>query len=602
MDKSIKNIIKILIFIIPFVFYWKFYNIFSYPKWILLNITSIVLLFLFAYDLYKKEGNIILNKKLYKMSFFILMLLLISLLSCFVWWNPIEGILWSLSRSFGWINYLWIAVIAFIGHIYLKKTDIEKVFWYWMYIGILLVVIWIIQKYEFLPQNWIISKVIDSRVSATIWQYNMYWISLIFWMIWSIYISNKKINWYFLAIINIFLLYWIYLSWSRIAVIIALILILFYIILNIGSIIHRIILISIFTIISISGFIFLDRFELNDSNIASIKSRITLNKIWTEAFIDQQLKFQLIWNWIDSTSDILIKKMSPKLYKYEKIWFLPDKVHNIFLDLLLEIWIIWTLLVVSIFIYILKQILKYKHSVKSKTLAFWLILILSSWLFSFFNLIILLYISLTIIYFFEEKDYVIKISHQKLILLAIILISAIWTCIYYIDINEGIWYKKLKKWIHNNEEILDFVEYSLRSKYRWELIKSKKNELKVLSSNEYQKLEELYKSEKSYIPKYFLLSVLNSLSISNDKKIKNIKIFLFNYPNDMVNLIRLWTLYDKSGQYKNSQIVYKKILQLLPDIIFIPDNELSPYYKKKKNDILSWYWNISNILKKFNIR
>lgn len=148
-------------------------------------------------------------------------------------------------------------------------------------------------------------------------------------------------------------------------------------------------------------------------NIDKFNSLISRFFIWKNSIILQfsEIKTVLFWVGFENLYDHLHKIKLPELYIYENFWYVADRTHNFFLDILVFSWILSFILFIIWFFFIAKKASKE-----------WKIILLTITTFLFFNfptLVLFLYLIILI----NEKIHVrnnIKLKVRLLHLIAII--------------------------------------------------------------------------------------------------------------------------------------------------------------------------------------
>ncbi len=299
--------------------------------------------------------------------------------------------------------------------------------------------------------------------------------------------------------------------------------------------------------------------------IHSFLSRIY---IWQNVLSLYSTSFKniIFWYWFETLDLIFSKEKNPYLYIFENYWFIADRSHNLWLDILYSTWLLWFSLALYITFLILK-LTKYTYYYDIFIIFF---------VFCFFNFAwISHYLFLTIILsiFLKKDNLKIELSKFKINAIFIIpiifcLVSIIYWTRFFI---AEIYYKDL-----NLDKAMKTFTYPIYYFEFWD----------------YEKWLSFYSSPPMPYYQYKIIKNENNLLINCENLVKNYNI--------AENYIWCWELLEKENYKKESQIFYKKWLSLLPDLW----NKNSTYYDNFfVKYTISWnrfmsekYWNIKKII------
>lgn len=275
----------------------------------------------------------------------------------------------------------------------------------------------------------------------------------------------------------------------------------------------------------------------------------------------------LFWYWFETLNLSFPKEKDPYLYIFENFWFIADRSHNLWLDILYSTWIFWFILATYISFDILK--------LTKNTYYFDIFLIF--FVFCFFNFAwISHYLFLLLIFsLFLKKEWIntdwIKFKTNYLIIIPIIffLLSIIYSTRFYI---AETYYKS-----HKLDKALQTFSYP---KY-------------YIEDWDYEKWLDYYTLKP--------IDYYQNKVLTDDKKnlITNCKNLVSNY-NIAENYLWCWNIMEIENYKKESQIFYKKWLSLLPDLWDKNSDYYNNFFVKytiSLNRFLSEkYWNLRRII------
>lgn len=275
----------------------------------------------------------------------------------------------------------------------------------------------------------------------------------------------------------------------------------------------------------------------------------------------------LFWYWFETLNLSFPKEKGPYLYIFENFWFIADRSHNLWLDILYSTWIFWFILATYISFYILK--------LTKNTYYYDIFLIF--FVFCFFNFAwISHYLFLLLVFsLFLKKEWIdtdwIKFKTNYLIIIPIIffILSIIYSTRFYI---AETYYKS-----HKLDKALKTFNYP---KY-------------YLEDWDYEKWLDYYTLKP--------IDYYQNKVLTDDKKnlITNCKNLVSNY-NIAENYLWCWNLMEIENYKKESQVFYKKWLSLLPDLWDKNSDYYNNFFVKHTitwNRFLSEkYWNLRRII------
>lgn len=592
-QKALLQIITLLvmgtILLFPFVVWDGFYSATQLPKLIFLSISVIVLSVL----------SFLISWKLSRREIFGWLFLFGTLLISFFWniffsqdiWISIVG---SLERYMWFLTYALTFLFSFLTFS-LGKSVITFPFLSRIFIGIWLglSLIALGQKFWLFGESFIGSMIFEGRAMATIWQYNTFWALLIL-PLWCIFLSWKTFQSKIFPIFFIALLFaGIWTTGSRIALVgwIGLLITLLISERQRKYFLLWSIFLSIFSVYLLGGYI-------SESWRASLESR----KLLLSDAITQIDKFSipehLLGRGFESVQSTLLREYSPKYLAYEQIDYIPDRVHNIFLDTYIQFGIFWSIFFFLIFlIYPLFTLWKWETILRRNI---WLILLIHFGVLSigFYDIANLFFATILIWYIYfssiQKKDHQ-EISRWSWFLISsVILISSIFIfSILSTDAKEQSLYTEYQNEqddllkIIQNDEIIHTISFWMRDDLiTKELAKSLGNiseiqntadELfqKVCDRNSYHILEVCMRY--SFLKWDFFLLQWEILRLEPLA------------PNDIVMLSLTMEIAKHEWNMKKEKELAQKIIALFPS--FVSDNtlDISEYQKRKKEKIRNHY-------------
>ncbi len=576
----INNIILKGIFLIfPLIHFFWIYNVFSLPKILFLSIGVFLLCCLSIISFFQNK-----NHKLPKMSIYLFSGLVIFILFLVVWLlnsqNIYSSLYWTIDRYFWLFSYITIFIYFFFLALHIEKKHIIDYFKIIALSWFIASLFWIIYSLAWINYEW--------RIIGTIGQYNIFWLYLLTPLLLSLYIFfEKNIKKYLIYAIIIFIA--ILLTKSRVSFALAFIWLIFVSYLyytKIQGIKRYILIISIIIITIFSWVFYYNRLKINQENIWSIKSRIMLFDYWLNTIKDSNISSLIFWNWIESQRDLLIKYLKPDIYLYEKVWFLPDKVHNLVIDSIIEYWFLGTFIYLAIFLFF-PFILFYQKKNKDKIDKIIIFIILSIFIWNLvgFNYPIILFINLFFVLYFTLDDD--KIWLNKVLLKSIVVV---FTCL---SLFISIWYAKeldlnyKVNWFQNN---LDYQKTIINSKN--EEIKQKIF-LELFKTNNYiieWLLKDFEKSNDQLSLHYALFYYVNSEN-KDFKKIKEItNNLLLVYPYNIYWLKILSDICYYENNYDCFRNSNNKIFSSIPKIMYQSNYKLTNFEIRKKTALLDFMW------------
>ncbi len=581
------TILKATIIFLPFIYSSQLYNHFSYPKVVFLLLSITILIILISI----KESKISIPKIYQSFSLYFLLYLLAWLIWTALSLDFSRSMLWSLWRS-GWLISIFISFCFWI--IIISSTKREDRFKLFRLVHIpisLLAIIAIIQKYFSLKWSFILSYSIDWRSWSTVWQYNLFWAFLLFWLLSTILDfyhkkSTKAIN----AISLMIILIWIHTSWSRAALVMAILLLIFASSFLIRKKLQKIISTCILAIAIILIAIYSSRFAISEENMASLKSRELLAKNSIMVYIELPLSNKIFWNWFDSQQDVITKNLKWNIYAYEKIWSVPDKAHNIILDTLIETWLFWLFAIMMMTASLISIIIMRKIDSPWIIIIFTISIIALSWIFSFYNLTIVIYMLFCISLIPVQENEIIKIP--KLYVYSSLVISIFFILIINNDIRNQLEYSEIKKCDSCIDEKIKFIWLSDRSELRAELLDWFTQKQLNISTNY---ISEIYFKRNDYLTKISALRFLINSSLNNSTKISLINDFLAKYPFNAEVILQAYKI-TKNDEYGIKETFRKRLSETLPKFITKNGLNISKFEKKKQDDLLNYLQIDSNML------
>lgn len=586
MKNIVNYLLKGIFIIFPLIHFFWFYNNFSFVKllflWFSMSIISLLVIF------YKNK--LIINNK-YQFIFIVLTFwfLIISSLSLFNSLNIYTSFVWSINRYMWFLSYFYLFLYINYLALFLEENSFKNYFKLFVYIGFISSILWIL--YIFLWVHF------DFRIIWTIWQYNVFWIFLIpaFLLGLYFYFEEKNKIYLFLAI---FILVWIFLTKSRIAFILA-IFWAFYIVFLYFKNIKKYFLVWFIIFLSLWLFFYKDRLALNEANNSSVISRIFILKyafLWIKDF---WLSKVLFWNWFETQKYILAKNSTPEIYLYEKVWELPDRVHNFFVDWFIEFWFFWIfILTILLLFFQLYLFLKLKNKQKLDKILIFILFSIFFWSLVWFNYLVNLFFSLFILIYFikkyPSKNLEINYIYIKILFICLFILSFIWNIFLY---KETVLNYKVKNYEKNSNYLKDIL-YSNNEQF-------KQNIFLYLFENKSLFIEKaLWDFEKSYdqlslhYALFYYIQAYNENS-PNFEKVKYLTQKLLEvHP---YNMYALWVKLDMCSQKADKNCINEikqKVIKWLPKILFKNDKSLTEYQKIKKQKLLQFifsydtnYWN-----------
>lgn len=561
---KLEYILKGTFLMFPLIHYFWIYNIFSLPKVIFLWVAILLILFFWL----KKINKILLSKEqilFYLLLVFFIILLWFWLLNSNDIYSSFYG---TIDRYFWFITYFLVFTYIFLLDIFSDKKDFNTYLKFILVSWFLVSLFWIL--YYFLWIHY------ESRIIATIWQYNILWVYLISSLILSLYFFIKeKHKKYLLFFFVIFIA--IFLTKSRVAFLLSFLWILWVIFLLFKSFSKKI---KIIILISVSWFLLLfsllnyNRLSINEENISSVKSRVIMLDYWVDAIKDMNLKEIIFWYWLESQKDILLKYISPKIYEYEKVWELPDKVHNFFLDSIIEYWFFWSFLFIFItLIFPIIVFLTLKNKTDLDKIIIFLIVLIFLWNLVWFNHFCILFLNLFFVtYLLKDNQRTFKIN--KILLVFLWVLTSIFLLFLWKELILNYKVLHFEDNTKNQEFILNAKNEIFKQKLFMYFLQNQ-------DENLFQLLEEFKKSNNHLSLNYALFYYVN-----NDKDISIIKEIttklLQIYPNNNYALNILIDLCFFEKDKKCFEETHKKIFDSFPEILFLNDEKLNDFQERKK--------------------
>lgn len=576
----------------PFLCFPGIYNTTDLPKIFFLSFVLFFIAMMCALKIYRKE--LYLRKQ--EIFFFVSSIFFLSvsgIVSIFAdnWMDAIFG---SVDRYMGWYSYFLVIVLAYF--LIISRVKASSIVSTIITSGTLLAIIGILQKIGIFDGSFLWQLIVDGRVTATIGQYNNYASLLVvpFWFaILRLKYEKPHIVGYILLLIT--LIGGVLASGSRIALIGVMVCSLI-LVTNIKK--SRILALVGVGIIVISGIIFSWRLSLTEENVASFSSRILLISDAIQEIQHFSLPEILLWKGNESQQLVLLKQFSPKYLAYEQINFIPDRVHNIFLDFLIQFGAFGTLLLVGVlFIFPLYLFLRKQGEIRwyaFVALIFFLInsigfYDISNLLFSFLLISILLQkISV------PEKKYI--LPRGSLIFIVGITGIIIYGLFFYVtDFQEQqLFISRTSE--TNDSNILGIFnsEGNISTMKAWQrdilLAKTLAMQLweEVKNKDSVSEFQTLCKKNSYYTlqvcTRYLMLQSEHTQYL--DDKI-NLLLQLAPYDPIMLQM-KIDRLLEKK-ELKKAQWTAKFALSLFPAFIYQPDNSITEYQQRKKKKILEYY-------------
>ncbi len=351
-----------------------------------------------------------------------------------------------------------------------------------------------------------------------------------------------------------------------------------------------ILIISVIIITILSWVLYYNRLKVNQENIWSVKSRIMLFDYWLNTIKDSNISSLIFWNWIESQRDLLIKYLKPDIYLYEKVGFLPDKVHNIIIDSIIEYWLVWTFIYLLIFL-ILPFILFYRKKDKNNIdkISIFIIISIFIWNLVGFNYPIILFINLFFVLYFTIDNNKIWLNRTLLKYIFFIITPVVFsiTIGYVNEINLN--YK-----VNRFQNNLDYQKFIINSKN--EEIKQKIY-LDLFKINNYLiewLLKDFEKSNDQLSLHYALFYYVNNEN-KNIEKIKELTNKLLSvYPYNIYWLKILSDICFYESNYECFKDANNKVFSSIPKIMYQSNDKLTNFENRKKTALLDFMW-INNL-------
>jgi hypothetical protein len=529
-------------------YFWFDYNSlvnwsFEFTKVIFFNIISSLTIILFLFEqFFNKESIKIPYKKI------LLFITSISILSTIFSISPFISLFWNQEKAHSMILVLNLISI-FIVLVNKKKEVLNNILKIYLLSIIIVCFIWI--KEFYFPSLGYQGK-LNNAVSS-FWNNQFFALSIIL----LIPLFLKKYQFKYTYLLLIFLSFCLLVTKSFIWITIFFVYLLFYLF---GK--KKWFLISFLFIFLSSIIIFLYFPE----KLHSLLSRFYIwqNVISLYLF---NIKNIIFWYWFETLDLMFSKEKNPYLYIFENYWFIADRSHNLWLDILYSTWIFWFILAIYTSYQILKQ--------TKNTYYFDIFLIF--FIFCFFNfawvshyLFLLLILSI-----FMKKDWIdtdlskFKTNYLFFIPTIFCLFSIIYSTRFYIaEMYYKSWY--IEKAINN---------YSYPEYY-----------FEILNFDEWLKYYSF--PPLIYYQKMILTNPYNNL-------INNCETLVSNY-TIAENYLWCWNLLEDKNYKKESLDFYKRWLSKLPNLW----DENSIYYNNFfVKHTISWnrflsekYWNLRQII------
>lgn len=546
----------VLFFTIPLIhssflnYFWFDFNSlvnwnFEFTKVIFFNIIASLSIISYIIEYFSKNEKI----KIYY-SNLLLFIAWISILSTLFSISPFISLFWNQEKSHSLIlilNLIW----TFIVLINRKKNVLENILKIFLLSMFFVVIIWI--KEYYIPSLYYQENL--NKAVSSFWNNQYLALSIVFLL--PILLKKYKLKYNFLYLILPFLC--LILTKSLIWITIFLIYILIYIFGKNKWFLLSILLLFIWTI---SIFIYFPE------KLHSFLSRFY---IWQNvlSLYSSSFKNILFWYWFETLDLIFPKEKNPYLYIFENYWFIADRSHNLWLDILYSTWLLWFSLAVYTSFLILKL---------SKNTYYYDVFIIF-FVFCFFNFAsVTNYLFLLLIFSLFLKKKWSDIELNKLnnsYILFIPIIFCLFSIFYGIKFYLAEYYYKL-------DNITKSIETFNYPKYNFQVWK-------------YEEWLEFY----SFPPMYYYQNKI--ILGDNNKLIVNCNNIVENY-NIAENYIWCWNLLERANYKKESHIFYKKWLSLLPDLWNKNSNYYNNFFVKytiTKNRFLSEkygnLWKIINL-------
>lgn len=538
---------------------------FEFTKLMFFNIiSSFTIIFFLLEKIFKWEYLIIPFKKT---IFFILIL---SILSTFFSISPTISFFGNQEKAHSLTMILWIIWI-FIVLFNKDKKQLEKLLKIYIFSSFVVCIIWI--KEYFYPSLNYYSEVY--KAISTFWnnQFLALNILLVIPVLLNFYKNTtNSCNWLFfpkikylndnrvyLFIITIFI-FCLFLTKSFIWITILILYLFFYKFWKKNWVIFS------FLFISFGLFII---FQFLPEKIHSLLSRFyiwqnVLDLIWTN------FKNIVFWNWFETLNLVFSKEKNPYLYIFENYWFIADRSHNLFLDILFSSWILWLFITFyTIYLIITKTY--------NNNYFYIFIIFISFCFFNFASIAHYLFLILIFVLILKNKNNLddTKLKTKNIIIKLILFSITIfyWTIIinsFYFFSSE-IYYKYWN--INKSIEIFSYPNYyfSIWLNEKW--------------------LTYYKEAPQIYFQNLALQDSKNSIFHCNNL-VKNYSI--------AENYIWCWRLLEQNNYKSESNDFYKKWLLKLPDIWNSDSKYFWNYFVK---NTITWnrffsskYWNIEEII------
>lgn len=581
---NLEYILKGTFLMFPLIHYFWIYNIFSLPKVIFLWVAILLIIFFW----FKKINKISLSKNqiiFYLFWIFFIILLLFWLLNSNDIYSSFYG---TIDRYFWFITYFLVFTYIFLLDIFSDKKDFNTYLKLILVSWFLVSVFWVLYYFFWLHY--------ESRIIATIWQYNVLWVYLISSLILSLYFfikeKHKKYLFFFFVIFIA-----IFLTKSRVAFLLSFLWILWVVFLLFKSFSKKI---KIIILLSVSLFLLLfsilnyNRLSINEENISSLKSRAIMLDYWVSAIKDMNLKEIIFWYWLESQKDILLKYISSKIYEYEKVWELPDRVHNFLLDSIIEYWFFWSFLFIFLtLIFPIILFFKLKNKTDLDRIIIFLIILIFLWNLVWFNHFCILFLNLFfVIYLLKDNQGIFKIN--KILLVFLWFITSIFLLFLWKELILNYKILHFENNIKNQEFILNSKNEIFKQKLFMYFLQNQDRSL-------FQLLEEFKKSNNHLSLNYALFYyVNNNKDISIIKEITTKLLQIYPNNNYALNILKDLCFFEKDK--KCFEETHKKIFDSFPKILFLDDEKLNDFQKRKKYKLFEFLGvkNIEDEEKRYN--
>lgn len=326
------------ILLFPFIVVGDIYSVAWLPKILFL---TIAVLFLATIAMI---GGVQGKHKIEKPWGIILMCTLMYFMITWILWfshgeNLLDIFLGSVERYMGWTTWFLVAVFAlFFSRARISYEHISRTM---IVVGIALGSIAISQKYGIFGESLLGNMIFEGRAMGTVGQYNTLAALLIIPLGFTFMrLSSSGKSRIVLILSAILIFFGIWATGSRMGMIgwFALIAIFF-----VKKYPSRNILIAWGVLIAVFGII-LYKLSFSEASLASLESRKLLMSDAVSRIETFSPLEHILGKWYESAQSELLKVFSPKYLAYEQIDYIPDRVHNFFLDTYIQTGLFWLLL------------------------------------------------------------------------------------------------------------------------------------------------------------------------------------------------------------------------------------------------------------------